>query len=741
MPKPITRTNAKRYLNGWLVHIPALVSTAVILWISMEKWFWFPEDGPWDGISADVIGNVLQFAAKIHELLVVASLSAIAISMFRRRLVGRGVRLGFLTGGYRVGDINYLLSSPFRHQGLDGTVPWEIFLVTYLVFATVMSTVVGPASAVLLVPTLGWFPLKHDQAFSNLEMPVLYDASFDAVRPEIFADTEPWNVTGSCKRIDGFYYAGCPSGGYSEIWNWVQTFGSTNLNNNLTFNYPSTDLRRHLVFTQPETHTSEANDKPTLLTTPSHFFMTVMGLFQKYIDGNPVGDVSSGARYELKAKIDGSNDNTSADRSIYQPFVQSKCRVYNKNKILNTSEDMLHPTEYLNCFGDTECERLKHSPPIVNNAWWRGEEKTNIQIAHTYFTAEDPSSVVFTSGQVPHPYGLREKDLIYTCSLTASWVASNFSIDPKVSDVLMSSLNKKERMNEVFESPILNDGYIIRFNKDWFQYLVPEFNITFEDDGTRTNNFTSALLKLVELFSIYPDRSFTPESSINDRNTTQAELFLSKVFGVYLTDGISRTGSQSTTYLKISETADRLDLIELEAQYSRSNGSLSISDVNTTHSLVEYDGEEILYNMSLPQVYSEMFHGMVQFDFDVQRYGYGTGRSRKTVTFARAMMYIYLANASTVGFAHAVELTGRGRRFRVLSVVPWSDLQDLIVLALKTTPPSDANLADAGAGVTSPELWKKSVRARADEYHNVQLVLNEETLTERLDVTGKEKYY
>ncbi|GKT65210.1 hypothetical protein ColTof3_12549 [Colletotrichum tofieldiae] len=744
VPKSITRTNLKRYFNGWLVHIPALGSTAVILWISMEKWFWFPEDGPCDGISADVIGNVLQFAAKIHELLIVASLSAIAIAMFRRRLVGRGVRLGFLTGGYRVGDIGYLLSSPFRHQGLDGTMPWEILLVTYLVFATIMSTVVGPASAVLLVPTLGWFPLKHDKAFSKLEMPVLYDTSFDEVWPTSFTDAMPWNKTGlQCTTVEGLYYAGCPSGGYSEIWNWVQTFGSTNLKNNLTFNYPSTDLRRHLVFTQADT-LSEANDKPMLLTTPSHFFMTVMGLFQKYIDGNSVGDVSGGARYELKAKI-ADPDGTSVDDSIYQPFVQSKCRVYNKTEILETGETMFYPTEYLNCFGDTECQRLKDKPPMVNSTWWKEEKNMLTQIAAPYVAFQNLSSVVLTSGQVPHPDGLREKDLIYTCSLTASWVASNFSIDPKVSDVLVSSLSEKERMREVFRNSTLEDGHIIQFSGDWFQYLVPEFNTTREYNATREDIPTSALLQLVELFRVNPISSFTPESSINDRNNTQAELFLSKVFGVYLTDGISRTGSQDTTFLKINETEDRLDLIDLNSQYSHSNGSMSINHVNSTHSLWRYDGEEGFRDISLRQVYDEMFLGLLQFDFDVQRYGYGTGRPRRTVTFARVMMYIYLGTvvfyALMVGLAHAVELTGRGRQLRVLSVVPWSDLQDLILLALKTAPPQDADLADAGAGVTSSRVWKKTARARADEQRNVQLVLNDETLTERLDVTGKEKYY
>ncbi|KAI8241138.1 hypothetical protein K4K55_012817 [Colletotrichum sp. SAR 10_96] len=142
--------------------------------------FWYPEHGvePFSNIhiklSATVISNLLQLASKIHEIMIVASLASISVAMFKRRLVGKGVRLGFLTGGYRVGDLEYLLSGAFWKQGKGVTLNiWEIGLVAYLVFATIMSTVVGPASAILLVPSLGWFDL--DGAFQDVRMPLSYD--------------------------------------------------------------------------------------------------------------------------------------------------------------------------------------------------------------------------------------------------------------------------------------------------------------------------------------------------------------------------------------------------------------------------------------------------------------------------------------------------------------------------------------------------------------------------------------
>ncbi|KAI8278975.1 hypothetical protein K4K56_012915 [Colletotrichum sp. SAR 10_98] len=174
--------------------------------------FWYPEHGvePFSNIhiklSATVISNLLQLASKIHEIMIVASLASISVAMFKRRLVGKGVRLGFLTGGYRVGDLEYLLSGAFWKQGKGVTLNiWEIGLVAYLVFATIMSTVVGPASAILLVPSLGWFDL--DGAFQDVRMPLSYvpiGTVTDAKRYQLTTTTplqQPF-VHGKCVLYD-----------------------------------------------------------------------------------------------------------------------------------------------------------------------------------------------------------------------------------------------------------------------------------------------------------------------------------------------------------------------------------------------------------------------------------------------------------------------------------------------------------------------------------------------------------
>ncbi|KAK6220555.1 hypothetical protein LQW54_002000 [Pestalotiopsis sp. IQ-011] len=139
--------------------------------------YWYPEEGATIGgelVRADIIANSLQLAAKLHEILIIMSLSAIRLSIFRRRLVSGGVRLGSLTGEYRVGNWAYLCSSAFRQQSLDRSRPWELLLSGFLVLATTMSTLAGPASTVLLVPTLGWYSFNGKTAFENITLPLVY---------------------------------------------------------------------------------------------------------------------------------------------------------------------------------------------------------------------------------------------------------------------------------------------------------------------------------------------------------------------------------------------------------------------------------------------------------------------------------------------------------------------------------------------------------------------------------------
>lgn len=105
-----------------------------------------------------------------------------------------------------------------------------------------------------------------------------------------------------------------------------------------------------------------------------------------------------------------------------------------------------------------------------------------------------------------------------------------------------------------------------------------------------------------------------------------------------------------------------------------------------------------------------------------------------------ATVVVYASWTMIMSVLDLVRSNASRGRTRVLSIIPWSDLQDLIELALRTPVPNDGDLADAGAGVSSTRVWEKTVRVGADDDSNAQLVLGQEQIA-NLDVHPSTRYY
>lgn len=88
-------------LSYW-IHVVAVIITVLVTQLSFRGVYIADEatfkDNPWAmKLDSKEFGNVMQFVAKIHEILIVGSTSAIVFNIIRRRLIGlRGVPLGLL---------------------------------------------------------------------------------------------------------------------------------------------------------------------------------------------------------------------------------------------------------------------------------------------------------------------------------------------------------------------------------------------------------------------------------------------------------------------------------------------------------------------------------------------------------------------------------------------------------------------------------------------------------------------
>ena len=291
--------------------------------------------------------NTFQFAAKFHELLVGASLSAILVHRIRYDLNNsRGVPLGFLTSGYQVSSLGYLVSREFwgavttpSRRKSNSWLPLSV-LVT-IVFG--LYSVVGPSSAIAMLPKLDWWPVKDP--FSGTSASTFIHLDYDKIWPTHITSEllqQPENE-GDCfdAGSDGAVMNQfCPSAGYDYISTWISGFQNQNYAPNFTVSADG-GVYRYL---------STANTNRTIgwsvSSTVSQRLVRAMGALYQYTN-----------TFDLRLPMIGRpmlTPSLANGKIMKKPLVQAQCRLaagndssslYFPHDLLVTSPPDLHGDE------------------------------------------------------------------------------------------------------------------------------------------------------------------------------------------------------------------------------------------------------------------------------------------------------------------------------------------------------------------------------------------------------------
>ena len=149
----------------------------------------------------------LQFAAKLHELTISASLTAVIFSYVRHELVrDSGLPFGAIVAGLQFKDISYLWSMEFW-----GAVraSWrrkrdKIVLILLIMTCAGLAVSAGPSSATLMRPRLDSWPAGGTDFWIALPQDKLYSTNASATQ-----------VLASCMNDTGD--PSCPSGGWQVL--------------------------------------------------------------------------------------------------------------------------------------------------------------------------------------------------------------------------------------------------------------------------------------------------------------------------------------------------------------------------------------------------------------------------------------------------------------------------------------------------------------------------------------------
>ncbi|KAL9611914.1 MAG: hypothetical protein Q9167_003467 [Letrouitia subvulpina] len=163
-----------------LVHCSSVAFTVAVLTLNWRNIYFADLTKP----NINSILSAFQFVAKIHEAIVSASLLAIVFYHLRYELcASSGLPLSYLAAPFQLSTLQPILERSFWSAL---TVKNEIrrmywFGISILI-ATILSALVGPSSAILLLPQLKWWAVKHP--FSGTSGFSYLNGSYDNMWPE-----------------------------------------------------------------------------------------------------------------------------------------------------------------------------------------------------------------------------------------------------------------------------------------------------------------------------------------------------------------------------------------------------------------------------------------------------------------------------------------------------------------------------------------------------------------------------
>jgi hypothetical protein len=197
------------------VHLLPIATTVALLVLNLLQIY------IWDaGENQNFKLNSLQFAAKLHEVLMAASLSSIVLHCIQFELLhGNGVPFGGLLAGFQLTNLDSLWSPGLWATIFVGTANARRALLAVLIVTLVtLTAIVGPASAILMLPSLDWweFQLYCDEYYySNNDIRIFIDANESTLWPANINLENYYSL--DCGWDNGTVPIYCPLGTFSTL--------------------------------------------------------------------------------------------------------------------------------------------------------------------------------------------------------------------------------------------------------------------------------------------------------------------------------------------------------------------------------------------------------------------------------------------------------------------------------------------------------------------------------------------
>ncbi|TDZ32872.1 hypothetical protein C8035_v011679 [Colletotrichum spinosum] len=739
-----------RFLQGllsftWFVHFAAVSFTAGVVQLTFRQFYWFDEDN-WNsqwvgklGFSQDVAMNGLQFVAKVHEIIIVASVSGMVMHFCRRMLVGGGIPFGFLTGAYQVSSPDWLFSKNylwasmprFRSKGENKSTPsrQRALLGFGAAAICIYCNTVGPSSAIVMIPELEWWRVS-DPYNGTLNVSYVTE-TFDRNYPKIL-NQSIINVNCSMDNSSDFVLALCPGAGHDDLAIWAESVAMGGPAHTMQVMQRRTSIRRELTSTTTlldlEGSALRADNILSVATVPHASMAKLAGAFWNFVSNSEKTGVEDINRPRIFQRED-----------VYSPLVQVQCKVFR----YNTS--MTHRADMMPVFGAKALRNFtamaKGEPDAYNDESWvlPGEywdyQRSEADLRRTNFTwvpvaSHFPKHRPSLGAVVNLPQGIARRlvgggnvtfqdSLIIPCMMDIRWVGVRLSFDPKSNNFLehdISDLTKTlgaywkpgHRLSRpekrLLASRNLSDSNI-QVKTSWASLLDKPPGLTVKN---HTSNIETLFEKFIETGT---HRNFQPPIFEDAEDLTDllthTGTITAGVLSHVVADGISRVSYRSDVGLNLRDVG---------------NGAMSWLDLTNIAGLSRVDAKEVPSNFA---------DAMTPYHWELERYGYGYGFVSRTAIFGVTILLLHAA----VVFAYAIYIVIFRFSENGWSSKAWGSLDSILLLAMNSKPSSVG--MHAGMGIKSNELFRETARVREGAESNVELILGDCVNRELRIVHGK----
>lgn len=707
---------------SWLIHVIALGCTGAAVQLTFNNTYW-TDEADWDNkflwsiLRGTRIQDILQFAAKLYEIIIVLSLSAMVMHAFRRMLVGDGVAWGLMSGAYQVGSPSYFFSRELWAPFTKPENPRNFFMALGLALLVIYANMIGPFTAIIISPILEWWPV-HDP-YNGEKLTSYIQASPDWIYPTLLNDS--LMVLDTCSE---YAQANCPDSGFPEVKDLVEAWAVSNAKPSAQMNHPGVGTSRELV---SSLEYSTDDEHLAIATTLHSSVVELAGAFWNYIDSNEsTYNVNQSKRPKFIPE----------QEDIYAPLVQVQCSRYSYNEIRKTgSKPSFHMGRMRN-FSSYHTESLEDSYKS-RSSWevpvelWDFErddvDETSFEWVDVAPLSADGQPSIGAFVTVPmarHKQNVGNKtspvqdSILIPCMIDARWASSETHYDPTADNLLPNDLADLSTLSPFWEDKKVRNKNLnqpnILMSLSWADFLNNPTGDVVSAIGSTFNG--SAMRWLLDSF-VWPDdgeswdfssfktAKFIPQST-EDKNDVEAARAVATTLSLAIADAISRVALAQDLGLVI---------------HNNNNGTVQwkqlwLQSSNGTSGSIEKDEKE------LQDAYA--------MNWRVERKGWGYGFKTPTIIFG---VFLLLLHAGLVLVFCAYVLW-----FRLVSngwaSGAWGGLSELIALAFTSQRPTNPVIRKIADGDDKWNTMTTPVFVRTVDHEGIELLLGDGSRASRLTI-------